>query len=115
MRAVAEKCLINIEDLYSTIAWPLSKTYHHPFDAFKIALEKEEEIIGKLNLTKDVRETLMSELKRRMTAQPLKIRADFELSCFAYEGIDAIKDALKAGLATCPPNFEIKVTFLIIN
>jgi len=109
LRAVAEKCTINIEDLYKTIAWPLNKTYNHPFDAFKISIEHEEDVIGKLNLPKEVRETLMAEIKRRMTVQPLRIRADFELSCFAYEGIDAIKDALRAGLAKCPPNWEIKV------
>ena len=109
MRAVAEKCVINIEDLYKTIAWPLYKTHPHPFHAFKVALEHEEEVLGKLEMSKEVRETLMSEIKRRMTVQPFKIRADFELSCFAYEGIDAIKDALRAGLAKCPANLEIKV------
>lgn len=106
---MAEKCVINIEDLYKTIAWPLYKTHHHPFDAFKSALEREEEVLGKLEMPKEVRETLMSEIKRRMTVQPFKIRADFELSCFAYEGIDAIKDALRAGLAKCPASLEIKV------
>jgi len=112
LRAVAEKCNINIEDLYKSIAWPLYKTHPHPFDAFKFSIDHEEDIMGKLNLAKDVREALMGEIRRRMTVQPLKIRADFELTCFAYEGIDAIKDALKAGLATCPANYEIKVSFL---
>ena len=109
MRAVAEKCNINIEDLYKSIAWPLYKTFQHPFDAFKHAIDHEEEVLGKLDILKDVRDYLMSEVRRRMTTQPLKIRADFELSCFAYEGIDAIKDALKAGLALSQSNFEIKV------
>lgn len=109
MRAVAEKCSINIEDLYKKIAWPLYKTHKHPYDAFKIALEKEQEILGKMGLEKEIQETLMSEIKRRMAVQPLKIRADFELTCFSYDGIDAIKDALKAGMTKCPPNQELKV------
>lgn len=32
-----------------------------------------------------------------MAPQPVKIRADFELTCFASRGIDAIKEALMAG------------------
>lgn len=27
-----------LEQLYETIAWPLGKTYGHPYDAFKLAL-----------------------------------------------------------------------------
>lgn len=27
-----------MEMLYETVAWPLSKTYGHPYDAFKLAL-----------------------------------------------------------------------------
>lgn len=109
LRAVAEKCSINIEDLYKSIAWPLYKHFPHPFEAFKVAITQEEEVVGRLNLPKEVRETLMSEVKRRMTIQPFKIRADFELTCFGYDGIDAVKNALKAGLAKCPPGLEIKV------
>jgi translation initiation factor 2 subunit 1 len=29
-----------------------------------------------------------------MAPQPVKLRADFELTCFTYEGIDALRDAL---------------------
>ena len=29
-----------------------------------------------------------------MAPTPLKLRADFELQCFTYEGIDALKEAL---------------------
>lgn len=115
MRSVSEKCYIDIDDLYKTIAWPLYKSHKHPFDAFKICLEKEEEVLGKLNIPKEIRETMMSEIKRRMAVQPLKIRADFELTCFSYEGIDAIKEALKAGMAKCPTNLEIKVIITLIK
>lgn len=31
-----------------------------------------------------------------MAPSPVKIRADFELNCFTYEGIDAIRHALLA-------------------
>merc|ERR1712166_709771 len=44
-----------------------------------------------------LKEALMSQITRRLSPQAIKIRADFEITCFAPRGIDAIKDALFAG------------------
>ena len=38
-------------------------------------------------LTEGVREAIIKNVKRRMTPQPLKIRADVELTCFSYDGV----------------------------
>lgn len=38
--------------------------------------------------------------------------ADIEVTCFSYEGIDAIITALKAGEAVSKEDYEIKVSFL---
>jgi translation initiation factor 2 subunit 1 len=43
-----------------------------------------------------VQEALLKNIKRRMTPQPLKIRADVELTCFAYDGVERIRDAMRA-------------------
>jgi hypothetical protein len=40
---------------------------------------------------------LLTYIKRRLAPQPVKIRADIEVTCFTYEGIDAIKAALTEG------------------
>ncbi len=40
---------------------------------------------------------LVTYIKRRLAPQPVKIRADIEVTCFTYEGIDAIKAALSEG------------------
>jgi translation initiation factor 2 alpha subunit (eIF-2alpha) len=34
-----------------------------------------------------------------MAPAPVKLRADFELTCFTFEGIEAIKEALLAAKA----------------
>ena len=46
-------------------------------------------------LTEGVREAIIKNVKRRMTPQPLKIRADVELTCFSYDGVLHIQVRLK--------------------
>ena len=46
-----------------------------------------------------VKESMISYVKRRLAPQPVKIRSDIEVTCFTYEGIDAIKQALTEGEA----------------
>ena len=41
--------------------------------------------------------TLTSTIARRLTPQPIKLRADTEPTCYTPAGIDAIKNALRAG------------------
>lgn len=38
-------------------------------------------------LSDAVRGELIKNVQRRMTPQPLKIRADVELTCYAYDGV----------------------------
>lgn len=40
---------------------------------------------------------LQATIARRLTPQPIKLRADIELTCYQPAGIDAIKRALRAG------------------
>lgn len=40
---------------------------------------------------------LTKTIARRLTPQPIKLRADIELTCYTPSGIDAIKKALRAG------------------
>ena len=40
---------------------------------------------------------LTSTIARRLTPQPIKLRADIELTCYTPAGIDAIKRALRTG------------------
>ena len=40
---------------------------------------------------------LTNTIARRLTPQPIKLRADIELTCYTPAGIDAIKKALRSG------------------
>ncbi|CAK7895253.1 eukaryotic translation initiation factor 2 subunit alpha [[Candida] anglica] len=96
LRHCAEKFSISLESLYQTIGWPLSRKYGHAYDAFKLSITDPTIFDGVDAPNKDVFEELKLYISKRLTPQPIKIRADIEVSCFSYEGIDAIKKALKA-------------------
>ncbi|KAF5401081.1 Translation initiation factor 2 subunit 1 [Paragonimus heterotremus] len=42
----------------------------------------------------------------------MKIRADFEVSCFTFEGIDAVKNALRAGLKLTSEELPIRINLI---
>jgi translation initiation factor 2 subunit 1 len=44
-----------------------------------------------------------------LTPKPVKIRSDIELTCYTYEGINAIKAALRAGEAVSTEAVPIKI------
>jgi len=112
MRHVSETCKVPLLKLYQDFGWKLYGKYQHAYDAFKLAVQEPEKILGEFNLTEDVKKQLMNNINRRLTPQAVKIRAEIEVTCFEYEGIDAIKESLRAGqkLTVDPPmNIKIKL------
>jgi translation initiation factor 2 subunit 1 len=109
MRHVAERSGTVLEDLYKQFGWPLYQKYGHAFDAFKMAIVESDTILGGLTMDDHVRHELLTSIKKRLTPQAMKIRADIELTCYAYEGVEAIKQALTEGLACKTDKANIKI------
>lgn len=119
MRHVAETTGKDVEALYGEIAWPLYRLYGHAFDAFKTMVTDDgDAIFVRLDedkgapveiLTPEVKEALLKNIKRRMTPQPLKIRADVEMTCFNYGGIEHIKAAMRAAEGTSTEECPVKM------
>ncbi|CCD23956.1 translation initiation factor eIF2 subunit alpha NDAI_0C02960 [Naumovozyma dairenensis CBS 421] len=109
LRFCAEKFQIPLEDLYKTIAWPLSRKYGHAYEAFKLSIIDDTVWEGIEPPSKEIFDELKVYISKRLTPQAVKIRADVEVSCFGYEGIDAIKEALKAAEDMSTEQLEIKV------
>lgn len=97
MKHVAKSENVHVEKLYEQFGWPLYRKYEHAYNAFKLALQDPDEVFGDLVPPGPLRDRLLATIKHRLTRKPVKIRADIEISCFEYSGIDAIKEALIAG------------------
>ncbi|CAD6920436.1 unnamed protein product [Tilletia controversa] len=60
-------------------------------------------------LDEKVLKEVQANIARRLTPQPVKIRADIEVTCFRYDGIDAIRSALEAAEKLSTEAIPIKV------
>lgn len=110
IRHVSETCKIKQEDLYQQFAWDLYKRFGHAYDAFKLMIQEPEKVnLDEYELRDDVKSALLTNITRRLTPQAIKIRADIEVTCFGYAGIDAIKEALLAGQALSTEDMQIKI------
>lgn len=69
-------------------------------------------ILDECGLTEEVKELLISNIRQKLTSQAVKIRADIEVACYGYEGIDAVKAALKAGLLCSTDDIPIKINLI---
>ncbi|EER32520.1 eukaryotic translation initiation factor 2 alpha subunit [Candida tropicalis MYA-3404] len=108
LRHCAEKFNVSLENLYETIGWPLSRQYGHAYDAFKLSIT-EPSIFDDIKApSDDILDELKLYISRRLTPQAINIRADVEVSCFTYAGIDAIKEALRAAESVSTPQMQVK-------
>ena len=115
LRHLAERRKYHLEDLYEKIGWPLYRKYGHAYDAFKLAISEDKssgDPFADLEVPADLIEELKTYILRRLAPQPTKIRSDIEVSCFTYEGIDAIRDALYAGMALGSEQNPIRVKLI---
>ncbi|KAF5947809.1 hypothetical protein HYC85_013766 [Camellia sinensis] len=110
MRHVAETMNLDLEDLYIHVGWPLYRKYGHAFEAFKLIVNDPDSVLNSLTrevkeigldgqevtkvvpaISDEVKDALVKNIRRRMTPQPLKIRADIEMKCFEFDGVLHIK------------------------
>jgi translation initiation factor 2 subunit 1 len=115
LRHLAERRKLYLEELYEKIGWPLYKKYGHAYDAFKLAISDDKNAgdpFEDIDIPQDMKDELRSYILRRLAPQPIKIRSDIEVSCFTYEGIDAIREALFAGMAMSKDNAAIKIRLI---
>lgn len=109
MRHVAEKTKTPIEELYQNIGWPLNRNFGHAYDAFKLSITNPDVWNDVTFSNSIIKEELQSYISKKLTPAPTKVRADVEVTCFGYDGIDAVKDALRCAEEKNTPDTQIKV------
>jgi len=112
MRNVSEKTGKDLEELHAKITWPLYRKYGHAHEAFKIAVTDPDSVFAELDIEEDVLSDLKGNIARRMTPQPVKVRADIEVTCFSYAGVLAIQKALIAGEALATEQIPIDIRLI---
>ncbi|KAG6803049.1 eukaryotic translation initiation factor 2 subunit 1 [Apis cerana] len=104
-----------LEELYQKTAWHFEEKYKKQkasaYDFFKQSV-LDPSILAECGLDDHTKEVLLNNIKRKLTSQAVKIRADVEVACYGYEGIDAVKAALKAGLALSTDELPIKINLI---
>eukprot|EP00268_Persea_americana_P051496 TRINITY_DN5697_c0_g1_i4.p1 TRINITY_DN5697_c0_g1~~TRINITY_DN5697_c0_g1_i4.p1 ORF type:complete len:344 (-),score=74.85 TRINITY_DN5697_c0_g1_i4:830-1861(-) len=128
MRHVAETMQLDLEDLYIHVGWPLYRKYGHAFEAFKLIVTDPDSVLNSLTrevkeigpdgqevtkvvpaMSEEVKDALIKNIRRRMTPQPLKIRADIEMKCFQFDGVLHIKEAMRKAEATGNDDCPVKI------
>lgn len=133
VRHVAEKTGKEMDEIMDLVAWPLYKKYGHAFEAFKLSIRcagvcsynaclsywliaarscrhsEPETVFADMNIPEDVYNELRVNIARRLTPQPVKVRADIEVTNFSYNGILTIQEALAAGESLSTEEVPIKI------
>lgn len=77
-----------------------------------LGLFSDVSVLDECGLDDKTKEVLITHIKRRLMPQAVKVRADIEVGCCAYEGIDAVKNALRAGIACSEEEMPIKINLI---
>lgn len=114
LRHLADQRKMELQQLYELIGWPLDKKYGHSYNAFKMSLssEQDEDPFADLEISEDLLKDLKDYIKRRLSPQPIKIRSDIEVSCYSYEGIDAVRKALVKGMECGTEQCPVKIRLI---
>ncbi|EER18106.1 eukaryotic initiation factor-2 alpha subunit, putative [Perkinsus marinus ATCC 50983] len=109
MRHIASTHRMSLEEVCSKIAWPLYDTFGHAYDGLSklVGDNADLSILDSLDITPEIRDTLLNVVTRRMAPHQLRVKAKVEVSCFDYEGIEAIQRALIAGRTVANDNSKV--------
>merc|ERR1711881_507667 len=81
------------------------------YDWFKQAVQ-DPSLLDECNLDEQTKKVLLDQINIKLTQQAVKIRADIEVACYTYEGIDAVKDALRAGISCSTDAVPIRINLI---
>jgi translation initiation factor 2 subunit 1 len=111
LKAVCVKTNVDLLKLYETVGWPLATLYGHVLDGFLAIRDGEFELTRLRSvdgsddgggISSDVQSALITAIHLKLDLKIQKFRSQIAVNCSTFEGIDAIRDALRAGLNHLP-------------
>ena len=107
---VAHVVNTDLLQLNQRLTWPLYRQYGHAHDAMRRAAQ-DPSILAPFNLEPALEDRLIRDIKQRLKPNPHKVRADVEMKCYTFAGVDAIRAAMRAAEAcsteTCPVQMKL--------
>jgi len=103
-----------LEELYKKTAWHFeakTKKKGSSYDWFKQAVQ-DPSLLDECGLDEKTKTVLLENIQQKLTQQAVKIRSDVEVACYTYEGIDAVKDALRSGMACSTENVSVRINLI---
>lgn len=88
---------LELEYLYSEIVWKISETSSEAYLSLSRATI-EPEIISDLSTDSKAVQAMLSAVDKRFVARKLHFSGVISVECYGYDGIDAIKSALRCGI-----------------
>jgi len=104
---------IDVYDLYNKTIWKIERELENTcYNLLKHAINNEDDdysIFDLFELNDTIKDKLIKILENKLIDPPKKIFSIVKVTCFTYEGIEAIKTALRAGLSHSTPQMKISI------
>lgn len=95
LKQTAAKLNTKLIRLYEKFGWDLYKKFNNDaYDSFRMIMNDPESVFSKIDISETEKKVLQDNISKKMAPSAVKLRAVFELTCFTYEGVDALKEAL---------------------
>jgi len=111
-QADANMTSFSMEDLYKMFGFEMLEQYETGNNLFKLVAKNPDEFLERIKIPEDIRDLVLSNLRRKLTPQIVKIRSDVGVMCEARAGIDAIKEAFNVALETSSKEYPISITLI---
>lgn len=101
MNRVAIETSKSLIDIHCMFTWPMYKKYGNVYEKLCEYVENSESIENEeifKNLEKDVKDSIIKNIKKRIQLSSYKIISEIDVTCMTYDGIESIKTALGCAL-----------------
>lgn len=100
-----------LEDLYSKTAWYFDRKDNKKVASYNYfqRISVDPSVLDDCNLDDITRDHLLKHIQKQFSTKCIVVRATIGCECMEYEGIDATKRALRAGLELSTDNLIIKI------